>query len=269
MDGNYTKLGNTISTSEDNQSDSRYEINVTQLEKDSFEPIEYEDVKNEPAIFEAFKAKEYTDIVSGVLKSIDNYYKDTDTYDDYPYFRVQNTCKFIPSLSQKSEILSERQLRELHAHLPYYHQYKNFKLVYKPNRDGWNMRTFYDRIEGSKNSILVVKDDSGNVFGAFVSEEYQHLHKKEFYGTGETFIFTFFKSERIHCFPSTGLNDYYIFSDYSTLSFGCSGEYFSLSFENDFLKGYSRTTETFKNPNLTGSDNFFVKNLELWTFEGS
>jgi hypothetical protein len=235
------------------------------IEKDSYEPIEYDDMKNEEAIFEVFKCKEYTDIVSNIIQSIDSYYADSDTYDDYPYFRVQNTCKFIPNLNTKSDILSERQLRELHSHLPYYNQYKNLKLAYSLSIDGCYLKTFYTKLEGIKNSILIIKDDNQNVFGVYASEEYKN-NSHGFYGTGETFLFTFYKTERIHCFPSTGFNDYYIYSDDKILSFGCSDNYFSLSLEKDFLCGYTKSTQTFKNPPLSLKENFFVSKMELWTF---
>ncbi len=238
---------------------------MSQIEKDSYEPIEYEDVKNEEAIFDVFLSPDYTETMSNIVQSIENYYQENENYDDYPYFRVQNTCKFIPKLNTDSEILSERQLRELHANLPYYNQYKNLKLLYSTARDGYYKKTFYTKAERAMNTILLIKDDSGNVFGAYASEEYKN-NTHGFYATGETFLFTYFKTDRIHCFHSTVLNDYIIYSDEKILSFGCSDDYFSLSLEKDYLCGYSRTTQTFKNPPLSSKESFFVKVLELWTF---
>lgn len=264
METNYSKV-ESANTSMGTKSDkSNTEVNISSLEKDSFEPIEYEDVKSEDAIFEVFKAKDYTDIVSNIIHSIDNYYQDNDTFDDYPYFRVQNTCKFIPKLNIPSEILSERQLREVHAHLPYYHQYKSLKLLYSSSKHGVSIKTFYLQAEEIKNSILLIKDDNQNVFGAYVSEAFRN--NNSVYGTGETFLFTFYKTERIHIFNSTGVNDYFIYSDDTQISFGCSDNYFSLSIDSDFLKGYSKTTQTFKNPPLTPNETFFISKLELWSF---
>jgi hypothetical protein len=235
------------------------------LEKDNFEAIEYEDVKNEEAIFEVFKAKDYTEVMSGIIQSIDNYYGEADSYDDYPYFRIQSTCKYIPKLDTPSEILNEKQLRELHAHLPYYHQYKNLQLVYSTTKHGMGLKNFYVKSEDVKNTLLVVKDENDNIFGAYASEEFKVHHS--FYGTGEVFLFTFYKTERIHSFPTTGLNDYYIYSDEKTVCFGCSDNNFSLCIENDLLSGYSKTTQTFKNPTLGSKEKFFITVLELWTFQ--
>ena len=49
-------------------------------------------------------------------------------YINYPYFRVEDTAKFIPKLSKESKILTQKKLIEIHSHLPYYHQCKDFKL---------------------------------------------------------------------------------------------------------------------------------------------
>jgi hypothetical protein len=259
-EGVYTKINYNSNYS------TKIDENTITIDKENFQPIEYEDVKNEPSVFEIFKSKDYTDVIHNVVQSIDNFYQDSESYDDYPYFRIQTSTKFIPKLDKTSEILSERQLKELHTHLPYYHKYKNLRLIYTMSKDGCSMKTFYYKSEGIKNSILLVKDDNQNVFGAFISEEFRS-NPQGFYGTGETFLFSFFKSERIHCFPSTGLNDYYIYSDDKRVCFGCSDNYFSLSLENEFMTGYTKTTQTYKNPPLSTKENFFISKLELWTFQ--
>jgi hypothetical protein len=267
---NYSKIHSYISDRTPDQTDNTSIMNDTalsSLDKNAFEPLIPKDVKEEPSIFEVFKSKEYTETIRSIINSIENYSKEIDGYDDYPYFRIQNTCKFIPKLDTASEILSEKQLKELHAHMHYYHQYKNLKLLYSSSKHGISLRSFYQLSEGAKNTILIIKDDNQNVFGAYASDEYRISHT--FYGTGETFLFTFYKTDRIHVFHPTGLNDYYIYSDDKQICYGCSDNYFSLCLEKEFLCGYSKYTQTFKNPNLSTSDNFFISKLELWTFQDS
>lgn len=84
------------------------------------------------------------------------------------------------------------------------------------------------KTEDYKNTIVAIKDDEQNVkispkqvFGAFVSEAFKNKDNN-FYGTGETFLYTFYKGERIHTYQSTGLNEYYVYSDNNMLCFGCS-----------------------------------------------
>jgi len=142
---------------------------------------------------------------------------------------------------------------------------KNLNLIYSTAKDGCNLKTFYAKSEKIQNSILIIKTDDGDAFGVYASEDYK-CNTQGFYGTGETFLFTFYNTDRIHTFPCSGVNDYYIYSDEKILSFGCSDNYFSLSLEKDFLCGYSKTTLTFKNAVLSQKDNFFISKLELWTF---
>jgi len=66
-------------------------------------------------------------------------------------------------LDNPSEILNSKQLREMHSHLPYFFQYKNWKLCYSITKMGINMKTFFSKAEGFKQSILVMKDDDNNV----------------------------------------------------------------------------------------------------------
>ena len=258
MDNTYSKLDTGIDQ-------SKREINNFTLDNDNFEIIEYEDEKKEDSIFEVFKSKEYPQIVSNIIQSIDNYYNEIESYDDYPYFRIQNTTKYIPKLNESSDILSERQLRELHSHLPYYHQYKSLKQVYSTKRNGTLLHTLYYRAEGIKNTILLVKTTDNEIFGAYISEDLK-IHNK-FYGTGECFLFTFFKTERIHVFPSTGINEYYIYSDEQMLCLGCSDKCFGINLDSDLLEGYTKHTETYKNPPLCSTEYFYIGVIELWTFD--
>ena len=158
-------------------------------DEDGFIPIEYEDPKKEDAIFEIFKAKEWDTTIPHILESIERSRDTNAPYGDYPYFKVQNTCQFVPQLSVPSEIVNEYHLRELHSRLPYYLQYLNFKLVYSLSKDGCALKTFYQKNVDVNNSLIIVKDDNGNIFGAFATEMFRSGDK--FYGTGETY--------RCHC----------------------------------------------------------------------
>ena len=229
-----------------------------------FEPVEYDDPKKEETIFEIFKGKDWDTTVPQILDSIERV-KDDTSYGDYPYFKIQNTCQYIPQLSEQSEIFTAEKLKELHQCLPYYHQYCNLKLLYSISKDGCALKTFYQKMEGINDSILIVKDDSDNVFGAYGSEGYSPLGK--FYGTGETFLFTFYTGNRIHVFNSTGVNEHYIYSDDNQVAFGCSDDYFSLALENDFYSGYSKTTQTFRNQVLNNKEKFIIIKLECWGFQ--
>ena len=116
----------------------------------------------------------------------------------------------------------------------------------------------------TKSYILVIKDENQNVFGSYISDEIRN--SENFYGTGESFVFTFYKTERIHCFHSTGLNDLYIRTDEDSISIGASNNLYSLFIKGDFNSGFTGNSLTFKNPILTEGTHFDINTIELWTF---
>ena len=59
------------------------------------------------------------------------------------------------------------------------------------------------------------------------------------------FYLVFILGFYIHIFLPTGSDENYIYSDSNILCFGCSNESFSLYLKDNFLKGYSKKTETF------------------------
>ena len=229
-----------------------------------FEKITYEDPNKDEFIVEIYKNADYEKTVPRILAAI-NSSKNDKTYGDYPYFRKESSISYLPKLNIPSDILSNDQLKELHAHLPYFHQYTNLKRIFSLSIDGCALKTFYDKCEDINNSILVIKDDEGNVFGAYASESFAPI--MDFKGTGECFLFSFYKGKKIHVFNATGLNNYFMYCGNDQINFGCSDDYFSLSLGENFLNGYSKTTQTYNNAPLSEKEQFMIAKLELWTFE--
>lgn len=209
--------------------------------------------------------KDYEETIKTCLLDISNHFEDLPPFNDYPYFRINPTTKFVPKLNTKTEIFSERQLKELHMNLPYYQQFKNLKLLYSPSVHGISMKTFYLNTEGYKCTIIAIKDDNQHIFGGYLTESIRNSQK--FYGTGESFVFTFHDKERIHCYQSTMINEFFAYSDMEVIAMGGSDNHFSLVIRDDFLKGHSRPTETFNNPCLAHKEDFFIKKFEVWTFD--
>ena len=201
-----------------------------------------------------------------ILDTVDKYQQGKKP-ENYPYFTSQNAAQYLPKLDFPSEIFTSIQLKELHSKLPYYHQYTNLRRAFTISVDGCALRSFYDKCEGVVNSILAIKDEDGNIFGGYASEVWQP--KFTFYGTGECFLFSFFKENRINIYSSTGLNEHYMYGDNEQICMGCSDDYFSLSLRNNLLDGYSKQTKTYNNACLNNKDKFTIVKLELWTFQGS
>ena len=61
--------------------------------------------------------------------------------------------------------------------------------LYSVDTDGVSMQTFYARTAEHQNTLLFVQDRDGWRFGAFCTGEW--VVSKYFYGTGESFVFSF------------------------------------------------------------------------------
>ena len=137
-----------------------------------FEPIKYLESEKINSIFEITKSPDWEKTIPELLETVEKYQtgKQSQT-DNYPYFTSHNTAQYLPKLNIPSEIFSSIQLKELHSKLPYYHQYTNLKRVFSISVDGCALRSFYDKCEKVNNSILVLKDEDGNILYYYNDEE--------------------------------------------------------------------------------------------------
>ena len=233
--------------------------------QEDFEPIQPDDMSKEDCLFEVYKSENYEKIVPNLIKAIDTKNEENKTFEDYPFFNRKNPVKYLPRLDSPSEILNNSQLREIHSHLPYFHQYSSFDKIFSLSIDGSALKSLYKKCEGVKNSILVIKDDEGNVFGAYASDMF--YPSSTFCGNQDCFLFTFYKEDKIHVYKATEVNDNYMYCDNEQICFGNSGDDFSLSLKNNLLDGYSKTTTTYNNKPLNKSDKFVIFKLEVWGFK--
>ena len=78
-------------------------------------------VKDEDEDLIKIKTKDnYENIISNLKNNIFSFIINIKIYNDYPYFRIENTTKYIPKLSKPSKILTDKKLIEIHSHLLYY-----------------------------------------------------------------------------------------------------------------------------------------------------
>ena len=230
-----------------------------------FVPVEEEDLKKEDSIFEVTKSENYNKIFPSLIHKIDQKIYHNQTSEQYPFFTPNNKVKFLPKLDTNSEILTNNQLKELHLYFPYFLQYTSLNKIFSLSQDGSSLKTLYKNCEGIKNSLLILKDNEKNVFGAFASDVL--TPSGIFTGTCDSFLFTFYQEEKIHVYKATQINDNFIFCDFEQICFGNSGEKFSLALKNNLLDGYTATTDTYKNRPLNGGDKFTIVNLEIFGFK--
>lgn len=88
-------------------------------------------------------------------------------------------------------ILSERDLNLLSKELPLTHQHGSWKRLYSLARDGASFTTLLDKVEGYKFTLLVIRTTQGVRCGGFATQEWKSQRRSGFYGTGQSFLFSF------------------------------------------------------------------------------
>lgn len=95
---------------------------------------------------------------------------------------------------------------------------KEWEVVYGISKDGDSLRTFYSNTKKYNPTIILIKDTKGNIFGGFISEKW-HCSKR-FYGTGESFLFSFKEKGKVSAYKWTGANELIVYSDDNKLVMG-------------------------------------------------
>ncbi|KAI4539642.1 hypothetical protein MG293_010037 [Ovis ammon polii] len=171
---------------------------------------------------------------------------------------------FRPNLSDPSDLLLPDQIEKLTKHLPPRTVGYPWTLVYGTGKHGTSLKTLYRTMTGLDTPVLmVIKDSDGQVFGALASEPFKV--SDGFYGTGETFVFTF--CPEFEVFKWTGDNMFFIKGDMDSLAFGGGGGEFALWLDGDLYHGRSHSCKTFGNHTLSKKEDFFIQDIEIWAFE--
>ncbi|XP_045716979.1 oxidation resistance protein 1 isoform X4 [Phyllostomus hastatus] len=171
---------------------------------------------------------------------------------------------FRPNLSDPSELLLPDQIEKLTKHLPPRTIGYPWTLIYGTGKHGTSLKTLYRTMTGLDTPVLmVIKDSDGQVFGALASEPFKV--SDGFYGTGETFVFTF--CPEFEVFKWTGDNMFFIKGDMDSLAFGGGGGEFALWLDGDLYHGRSHSCKTFGNHTLSKKEDFFIQDIEIWAFE--
>ncbi|TVU12010.1 hypothetical protein EJB05_45628 [Eragrostis curvula] len=150
----------------------------------------------------------------------------------------ESTYDELPEMSEPSMLLSERMRAILYSSLPVLVHGKNWMLVYSTWRHGISLSTLYRRSMLCSGPSLL--------------------------GTNDCFVFTNVNGRPVICRP-TGANNYFTFCSPEYLAMG-GGGHFALYLDEDLLNGSSSTSETFNNPCLSHTEEFKVKDVELWGF---
>ncbi|KAF9678869.1 hypothetical protein SADUNF_Sadunf07G0081100 [Salix dunnii] len=200
--------------------------------------------------------------------------KNPDASDDFGGLEVKSMLKRnmkepvavgdLPGISEPSLLLSEKERSILYVSLPALVQGRKWLLLYSTWRHGISLSSLYRRSTlWSGPSLLVVGDRKGAVFGGLVEAPLRPTNKK-YQGTNSTFVFTNTPGHPV-IFRPTGANRYFTLCSTDFLAIG-GGGHFALYMDNDLLNGSSSVSETYGNPCLAYTEDFEVKEVELWGF---
>ncbi|OAY35843.1 oxidation resistance protein 1 [Manihot esculenta] len=171
----------------------------------------------------------------------------------------------LPGSSEPSMLLSEKARSALYASLPALVQGRKWLLLYSTWRHGISLSTLYRRsMLWPGPSLLVVGDRKGAVFGGLVEAPLRPTNKRKYQGTNNTFVFTN-KPGHPMLYRPTGANRYFTLCSTDFLAIG-GGGHFALYLDGDLINGSSSVSETYGNPCLAHSEDFEVKEIELWGF---
>nr|XP_019946863.1 PREDICTED: oxidation resistance protein 1 isoform X2 [Paralichthys olivaceus] len=171
---------------------------------------------------------------------------------------------FKPNLREPSDLLEANQIEKLARNLPPRTIGYPWTLAFGTSKHGMSIKSLYRAMQGQDTPVLmVIKDSDGQVFGALASEPFKV--SDGFYGTGETFLFTF--NPEFEVYKWTGDNMFFIKGDMDSLAFGGGSGEFGLWLDGDLYHGRSHSCKTFGNPMLSKKEDFYVQDIEIWAFE--
>lgn len=75
------------------------------------------------------------------------------------------------------------------------------------SEDGISMNTFLSNVRRETDTILLLEDSHGHKFGGFLLEEWSTSTK--FFGSGESFVFTFGNGNDCTAYYASGNNQMY------------------------------------------------------------
>lgn len=169
----------------------------------------------------------------------------------------------LTDILEQSNIMEESHIRELSSHLPPRILIHSWQLAYSTSLHGSSLKTLYRKLSQRESpAVLVIKDFHNQIFGCFVSHPLRL--SDSFYGTGETFLFTFYPEFK--CFHWTGANSFFIKGDLDSVAIGGGSGHFGLWLDENLYLGRSSPCSTFDNNTLSETADFRVLELEVWNF---
>uniref|UniRef100_K3WGT4 Oxidation resistance protein 1 n=1 Tax=Globisporangium ultimum (strain ATCC 200006 / CBS 805.95 / DAOM BR144) TaxID=431595 RepID=K3WGT4_GLOUD len=180
-------------------------------------------------------------------------------------FRAED---YKTKLMNPSSILTLDQVAYLDNAIPITCQLCRWCLLYSTETNGSSLHTLLVLTRGQSPTLLVIKDDQGNVFGGFGSDEWHRA--TQYYGNGETFLFSFANHKGSNNagftkYPWSRRNSYFMLCSEESLVMGGGGS-FGLYLDSDLASGTTGACETFSSRPLVSAQEFSCVHVEVWGF---
>jgi hypothetical protein len=129
---------------------------------------------------------------------------------------------FVEGTSESRIILSDEILTEINGELFDRHRDMAWRMLYDFMDHGVSLSELYSMVQDHAETLLIVKTRDGEVFGAFATESWVPYRPREYYGTGESFVFAVRRSG-LEVFKWAGVNDLVMSSSSEHLAMGAGG----------------------------------------------
>jgi len=165
---------------------------------------------------------------------------------------------YLPTKPVKSVIIDYNQLAEFWAMIPDYCRIRVPEKIFRATEDGYNIKTLYERCGEYHGSyhvcVMFIKSLDGAVFGCFLDTFPTVTTFSQFQGGDESFVFML-KPGQCH-WNTTYDNDYFMLCEPTYMTVGAKGDGPAIRLDEKLKNGKSYSSETFKNPILTGKEGF-------------
>ncbi|KAH0794002.1 TLD family protein [Histomonas meleagridis] len=161
-----------------------------------------------------------------------------------------------------SNVLTEDEICKIRCVLPSRFRSLNWKLLFQLSRDGSSYTSFYSSTHGYQPLVMIISNQYGDKIGAYISKGLKM--SKQYYGSGETFVFRYNPDFEYFPWKETHSNQYFVSSSSKNVGIGGGGTS-AIWIDGNLLNAFSEACSTFNSPSLTKQVKFKVRELEVWT----
>jgi hypothetical protein len=199
--------------------------------------------------------------------------------DEEEHYPVEIEPESASSLRACPRLLTDSMIQQLHDSLPDALQMNKWERCFSIGRDGDSFLTFTNFCAPYQYTLIAIKTVSGHLLGGFATESWGGKRKKQYFGTGHSFVFCdhpavipgydaeLDPSKELHLYGWSGDNNYCQIcnSGEQRLAMGGVGD-FGLIIQDHFNRGQTGRCRTYNNPPLTPDPAglFEIESLEVY-----